>query len=144
MFGNATYYYHDRRQRGITGLDERDSAILAKSEAAFNARVGPRVGDVIVFADGVRRYISYEWTDHKEYHGGYQSSKGGSFHIGESGYLSFSGSLYSTVPRESLTLTDETTTLNVWFFHHNWACASNGVHADITVRVYTCSLPAPK
>lgn len=127
----------------LTPLDDRDQAILAERTAALDAVEEPRVGDFVVFADGVTRRISYHWHDGAGWDGGYQSSDGGSYYLG-TGYVSMSGGLYTTVPKETLTLTDEKRDGSVWFFHHDHHTAHNGVDVMIPFRVYACSLPAPR
>jgi hypothetical protein len=55
-----------------------------------------------------------------------------------------SGSLYSGVKPELLTLTDERRDAGVWFFHHDWHKAHNGVEATMSFRVYTSAVEAPR
>jgi len=118
-------------------LDEKDQRILAGRVAALDEVEGPRVGDFVRFADGVVRRVSYHWGDTV------QTSDGGSYYLGN-GWVSMSGSLYPGVPVGLLTLTDETRDGSVWFFHHDWAKAHNGVHASIPFRVFSCSLPCDR
>lgn len=92
----------------------------------------------MIFADSVRRRISYSWGD------GYQTSDGGSFYLDESGGMSFSGSLYQSVPVDSLTDTGETDTAGAWVFHHGYSDAGNGVDVTVTVRVYRCGFGCTK
>jgi hypothetical protein len=115
-------------------LDERDRAILDERVAAFNATTEIREGDFVRFADGVLRQVSYVWP------GGAQTSDGGSFYLGN-GYVNMSGTLYPSIPADTLTLTDETMPAYVWFFHHDSHTAGNSVHVQVTFRVWTCSLP---
>ncbi len=119
-----------------TTLDERDDAILAERTAALDAVDGPRVGDYVDFADGVTRRISYLWPGHA------QTSDYGSYYLGN-GYVSMSGSLFVPVPTDTLALTDEKRDGAVWFFHHDWAQAHNGIGMTIPFRVFTCPLDAP-
>jgi hypothetical protein len=130
---DAVRYYHDRRMKGIEGLDERDAAILAERQAGFDTVTGPRVGDIVRMADGAIRRISYVWPD------GCQTSDGGSWYLGST-YMSFSGSLYSPIAPELLTDSGETQLARAWFFHHDWAQAHNGVDVYVNVRVYSCTL----
>lgn len=116
-------------------LDERDATILADRMVQLNAVEGFRCGDWVIFADGVTRRISYIWDD------GPQTSAGGTYFLGH-GYVSMSGGLYPHVPKATLTLTDERRDAWVWFFHHDFATAHNGVDVMAEFRVYTCSLPA--
>lgn len=118
--------------------DERDDAILAERVAALDAVEGPRVGDFVRFNEGTVRRISYIWRDEHETAFNVQTSDGGSFYLGN-GYVSMSGSLYSGVKLDTLTLTDETRTGSVWFFHHDMAGQDRGVGARMTFRVFECS-----
>lgn len=115
-------------------LDERDRVILDERTAALDKHPGIRVGDFVRFADGATRRVSYLWPH------GAQTSDGGSYYLGH-GYVSMSGSLYSPVKLDTLTLTRETRPGAVWFFHHDHFTAHNGVHANIPFRLYECSLP---
>jgi hypothetical protein len=127
-----------------TALDDRDRVILEARRLQFDARPGPRSGDFVRFADGVERRASHIWAaeDWAEW-GGVQTSDGGSWYLGP-GYCSFSGSLYSIVPFASLTLTTETKLGRVWFFHHDYHTAHNGVDAELPFRVFTCDREAPR
>lgn len=125
-------------------LDERDSAILAERVTSLELVEGPRVGDFVHFADGVVRRISFvtppAWLPECD---SVQTSDGGSFYLGN-GYLSFSGSLYLGVKHVTLTLTNEARQGSAWFFHHDYACADNGVRVSIEQRVFECSAPATR
>lgn len=118
-------------------FDERDQDIVNRAATAMKDIPGPRVGDWVDFADGEQRRISQVWPE------GVQTSKGGSWHLGDKYGCSFSGSLYRSVPTTSLTLTDQVRYGSVWIFHHGLAGAGRGVHTRITFRVYRCDLPAP-
>lgn len=118
-------------------FDDQDAAILTERVAAFDAVTGPRVGDYVVFADGIQRRISYIWGDGQET-SSVQTSDGGSYYLGN-GYVSMSGSLYSGVKPETLTDTGETKHGGVWFFHHDYATAHNGVETTMPFRVFACS-----
>ena len=113
-------------------MDERDRAILAERVADLQTIEGPRVGDFVIFADGVERRISHHWGD------SVQTSDGGSWYLGD-GYCNFSGSLHPGVPVDSLTSTGETKPGAVWFFHHDSWRAHNGVQASAPFRVFSCS-----
>jgi hypothetical protein len=125
-------------------FDARDGEIRAKRLSAFEKIEGHRCGDYIVFADGVTRRIS-----HISFDGAPQTSAGGSWYLGsgwtdEEAYVNFSGSLYRSVPVETLTPTDEIRDGLVWFFHHGFPQAHSAVHTNIPFRVFRCSLPAPE
>lgn len=124
-------------------LDERDTAILAERCVAYDQIPGPRNGDYVIFADDVTRRISYIWRDENGTVLSIQTSDGGSYYLGN-GYVSMSGSLYSGVKPETLTPTEETRDGSIWFFHHDWHTAGNGIDTVIWFRVFRCSEPAPR
>lgn len=118
------------------GPDERDLAIVAERVKALDAVPGARVGDYVIFADGVTRRISYDWGN------SVQTSRGGSWYLGH-GYTSFSGGLYRGVPTDTLTDTGETRDGTCWIFRHDMMRAHNGVDVRIPFRVFRCSEVAP-
>lgn len=140
------------QETGIYGADarvvpdERDRQLLAGYVCEYKIRRDrPQVGDWVRFADGVERRISYLWRDelNLDLPNGVQTSSGGSFHFGPYG-ASFSGSLFCGVDASTLEATDEHRPGNVWFFHHEHQCASNGVHARVLFRVWNCTVEATK
>jgi len=139
--------YGERGTELVTGvevleLDAADAEILAERTAELDKVEGPRVGDYVRFADGVERRASFvtpaDWLPEVD---SVQTSDGGSWYLG-SAYVSFSGGLCLGVPRSSLTLTDESKLGAVWFFHHDYHRASNGVVAEVPFHVYECSSEA--
>jgi len=54
-------------------------------------------------------------------------------------YLSYSGGLEPSIKHDQLELTDEIRLGAVWFFHHDYSTASNGVNAWIPCRVFKTS-----
>ncbi len=123
-------------------FDERDAEIVA-TRAATLAANPINVGDFIRFADGTTRRVSYIWPGDDDAPGSIQTSAGGSYYLGD-GYVSFSGALFIGVPFASLTDTGDTFDGDVWIFHHDHACAHNGVHTTIKFRVWHCNLPAER
>ena len=125
--------------------DERDEEILAKRQAMLDERTEIKQGDRVIFADGVERWVSHVWEAYDHPTDGYptsvQTSAAGSFYLGD-GYCSMSGGLFTGVPADTLTRTDDTRQLGVWFFHHDWHQAHSAVHAQIDVPVWTCTLPS--
>ena len=111
-------------------LDERDHAILAERVAERDTLKGPRVGDFVVMDDGRLVRISYLWPDTA------QVSEGGSWYLGERGYVSFSGSLEPGFRRSELRPINSMRDATFWFFHHKEARADNGVYVAIPCRVY--------
>lgn len=131
-----------RADHGVR-VDSRDEEILQRRCAALDLREGPRVGDWIDFADGIKRRISHVWDLEDGSEPDYQtSSDGHGYYLGD-GYVSFSGTLYRSVPRSALTLTDERRLGHVWFFHHDWMQAHSAVYACAPFRVYRASVAAP-
>jgi hypothetical protein len=125
-------------------FDEKDAEILARREALYNARPGPRVGD-FVFLPGETepRRFTHAWDDVIQTTSG--PGAGGSFHLGEhdswgagphEAYVSFSGSLARGVSRKCLQETNETKRGGVWFFHHGFSGANRGVDASMDFRVF--------
>lgn len=122
-------------------LDERDQAILAEREALLNKIKGPREGDWVRFSDGVMHQISHVHNSRsKKLKKGVQTTKGGSFHLGRTGHVEYSGGLDPLMDMETLTLTEETRDTTVWIFHHGVPQGGGGVHADIPFRVYETTL----
>jgi hypothetical protein len=119
-------------------FDEKDAEILASSQLAFDKHEGPRVGDFVQFPgeDGLRR-ITHDWGDSLQTTVGPKHSCDGdsSFYF-EGGFVSFSGSLDPAIGLDSFVDTGKTVDGSVWFFHHNWRAAHNGVYCKAKFRVY--------
>jgi hypothetical protein len=122
-------------------LDTRDLTILSQRAGAYAAQSGPRIGDYVDFADGVTRQISHIWDLLPV--PSIQTSDGGSFYLGD-GYCSFSGGLHPGIPADTLNLTEETREGQVWFFHHNYTTAHNGIDVVIPFCVYRCTLTSQR
>lgn len=123
-------------------FDDRDAKILAERQAAI-MKNPINVGDFVRFADGVVRRISYIWTDERGAHlrNGIQTSAGGSFYLSNH-HVGFSGSLHRGVDFSTLVDTGDTHDGDVWFFHHDFHTAHNGVHCAAKFRVWRCNLPS--
>ncbi len=122
-------------------LDPHDATIRDVRRRSLDEEPRVRCGDYVEFADGVVRRVSHvhRWEGEEEL---VQTSGGGSWYLGD-GYASFSGSLYPSVGASTLTRTDERREGLVWFFHHDWHEAHNGVSVTVPFRVYRCSVVAP-
>ena len=116
-------------------FDDRDQDILDKRQSAYLERTGPQVGHWVHFADGAVRRISHIWDWGEPSEVSIQTSNGGSFYLGN-GYMQFSGSLYSGIPGSTFKRTDKFKVGSAWFFHHNDACAHNGVGVMVKCAVW--------
>lgn len=129
---------------GYIKPDERDEEILRKRQDMLAERTEIKQGDRVVFADGVKRWVSYvwkEWIDDVGHPRTVQTSDAGSYYLGD-GCCVMSGSLFTPVNLEHFTRTDETTELGVWFFHHDWHQAHSAVYAQVDVPVWHCDVPS--
>lgn len=133
-------------------IDDRDREILKHREELYNAKPGPRVGDWLRLDNGEYRRFTYDWghcdTEPGEDHGLQTTcvdGESGSFHLGGltgdtraevDAYISYSGSLNPGVKRSAMVDTGETKLGRVWFFHHNFPGAGNGVEFEIPFRVF--------
>lgn len=125
-------------------MDERDHVILKERAAAFLARREVKQGDYIRFNDGVLRRVSHVWKDENNQPESVQTADarfGSSFYLG-TGYMEFSGGLYSGIPAGTLTRTEELIDGACWFFHHDYVTAHNGVYGSIPCPVWNCSMEA--
>jgi hypothetical protein len=115
-------------------FDGKDQTILDRRRASFDLVPGPRVGDFVRLLDGTLRRFTYRWA-------GLQTTMGSngfgpeSFYLDEAG-ASYSGGLDTTIPLPNLVPTEETQWGEFWFFHHDLACAHNGVNFTFPCRVY--------
>lgn len=124
--------------------DGRDWDILRARADAIAADNDIRVGDFVRFADGVERRVSYVWGgDEYDSTLRVQTSAGGSYYLGD-GYVSMSGGLFPPVDGAALAFTGDYQLGAVWFFHHDWHHAHNGVFARIPFRVWSCSTEATR
>jgi hypothetical protein len=127
-------------------LDARDEEIKARRAAGVLRRIKPGVGDWVIFADGVERRVSHVWDWPADAEGpaiySIQTSDGGSWHMGEDGSVSFSGSLHAGVPGDTFSDAGELRLGGVWFFHHDYWTAGGGVDTQVDFWVWRCSLPA--
>jgi hypothetical protein len=122
-------------------IDDRDRALIAERLTALDVWEGPRVGDYVDFPGDIVRRISHIWRV-EPVEQIQTSDPGGSFYLGH-GFCSFSGSLYRSIPADTLTLTEETREGAVWMFHHNFWMADNGVYFSVPFRVYRSTATAP-
>jgi len=124
-------------------FDDRDAAILRVRQEEYLLKHGPRQGHFVRFVDGEIRRISYVWDCYDDpAQWGIQTSKGGSFYLGD-GYMSFSGGLDSSIDFVTFKLTDELMEGPAWFFHHDHPMAFNGVDVTVKCPVWESTAKAP-
>lgn len=112
-------------------LDAKDQEIVCKIFKQFEEHKGPRVGDFIIMKDGNIERFSHDWGDD------IQTCFGGSFWIGNSGNVEFSGGLNSAVMKNELELVPDDIQLGeFWIFHHHRVEAHNGVYFNLPCRTY--------
>lgn len=114
-----------------------NTEILSERTVVFNRISGPRVGDYLYIPSIDKRVPEYtrfthDWTDSIQTGG-----IGGSFYMGESGALSYSGGLDPGVKVADLILTDATKDGSVWFFDEDRPGGGRGKTFNIPMRVYT-------
>ena len=144
----------------LVGIDERDALIVAARAETYETIHGPRVGDFVVFADGVTRRISHVWAadcyddgiarlQTSDLPGGDEPWFSGTYYLGD-GYVSFSGGLHDAVKADTLTETDPGpgesygTPGTIWIFHHDHWGAGRAVTRSMLFRAFTCSEEAPR
>jgi hypothetical protein len=89
-------YFKKSEVTTMNNLDEKDTAILAEREAAFNNHKGPRVGDFVRMLDYSIQRFSYDWGKD------IQTTNGGSFYLDSNGLASFSGGLNPAIMKDTL------------------------------------------
>lgn len=89
----------------------------------------PRVGDYIIMSDGTYERGAHVWEE------GVQTCVSGSFALGN-GYMSMSGSLNPSIPKEKLVRTDKVKSGNCWVFHHDLWFADNSIGVNCSCRVF--------
>lgn len=117
--------------RSPRALDPRNIEIVTARLAARRGsdKGKPRVGDLIRYATGETRRVSYVWDD------GVQPGDG-SYHLTRSGHCSMSGGLDPNVPFAALTDTGLFEHAAVWIFDLDWSGAGRGVDFRIPFRVW--------
>lgn len=113
--------------------DEKDIEILERRLAKWNERKGPRVGDWVIMQDGTVRRFTHNWGD--DIQTTYPKFGLGSFYLGD-GSMSYSGSLDSAIPKDTLTDTGEIRNGDCWFFKHDLWGAHRGVHFQVPCRIF--------
>jgi len=110
---------------------ENNLRILNESLSEFNKRQGPRVGDYLELPHGLVTRFTHAWDDGIQIGGG-----SGSYYLGKSGYVSYSGGLDPSIEYTSIEATDKVKDGMVWFFDQGWSGGGRGVYFYIPFRVF--------
>jgi len=120
-------------------FDEFDAGILSERQTARRNLSGPQVGDFLVReADGLLARITHVWDDGVQTTKWSETGEGGSFHLGSSGRMSYSGGLEPSIPRDHLKKVSRPIPAKgrAWFFHHGQSRAHNGVQCEFFVTTW--------
>jgi hypothetical protein len=120
---------------GQVNFDEKDEQIVEHRELQWNRINGPRVGDFVQMKDGTLRRFTWDWETALQTTCT-EASGDASFYLLDGGLAGFSGSLSSSILKETLQDTGETKEGLFWIFHHNECKAHNGVRFKMLCRVY--------
>lgn len=120
----------DLQPERIQNKIKKDLAILKNSIDNFNKSTIPRVGDFLRLPDGQHVIFCHIHED------SIQTTAGGSLHLSEGGYISFSGGLDSGLKITDIAETSEVKPGLVWFWHEGYSGGDRGVYGSIPFRVY--------
>jgi len=112
------------------GLNDKNKAILAEKEKAFDAIPGPRIGDFYINENNYSRF-THDWGDSIQ---SQYENINGSFYLGN-GYVSYSGGLSPAISKVDLELTNGVKEGVFWFFNENMAMANNGIKVWLNCRL---------
>lgn len=120
-------------------LDEKDRKLYLTIRENWGNTPGVRVGDFLKVAENEYLRFTHDWNDSIQTtcEKGHPCSRDTSFYASSTGRLSFSGSLASAIPKNTLIETNEIKDGSIWFFHHNESKANNSVKTSLPCRVYT-------
>ena len=123
-------------------MDEKNINLVRSYAVERDKIDGPRMGDFVVFQDEEGQIVErISCLFDSSVHQFAQTSPWGSFYLGKSGAVSFSGGLNPSIPLESLTQTEETMEGAFWIFHHGEVGAHRGVGCTAPCRVFRTSAP---
>lgn len=114
--------------------DADNLKILARRQEALLARRSIGQGDFVVSANGEVRRVAHDWGDFVQLSSG--GRFGGSFYLGERGYVSYSGALDPGIPASRFEATDDLMEGDCWFFSRDFATAHNAYRTKARFRVW--------
>lgn len=113
-------------------FDARDQALLDELLVVREQIARPRLGDYVRFPTGEVERFSHDYGQELQT----SPAWAGSYYLHSHGDASFSGGLNPPIPRDSLSLTEESRPGEYWFFHHGAVGAGRGVRFSVPCRVY--------
>lgn len=143
----------DVRERIKMKDNEINAIILRELTLKYLERTDPCVGDWIIFVDGTERRISYVWKDYDKNrkptgdiakYSVQTSIPENAPHLSQSGYMSFSGTLFSPISGEHLERTSELRLAPVWIWNRGYAGADRGRRYDTPCKVWRANCLPPK
>jgi len=112
---------------------KKDFLLLEQFNKAYQKRHSVNthsVGDCLPLPDGQKVYFCHI-HDHEG-----QTCDAGSFHLSNTGYMSYSGGLDAGISFDSILLTADKSALQVWFSHRGLLSGGCAIHANIESRVW--------
>ncbi|MET4545677.1 hypothetical protein ABIE26_002995 [Pedobacter africanus] len=129
--------YNDNYLIYTGAFDERsvakDFELLVEFSKAYTKSHSlhrPSVGDSLQLPDGQTVYFCHIHDSFA------QTCENGSFHLSNSGYISYSGGLDSGISLHDVVLTSSKSVLTIWFSHRGVLRAHCAIHANIESRVW--------
>lgn len=115
----------------MKGLNAKTARYVADCIESREGLAGPRIGDFLFSLEhGIVRF-AHDWGE------GLQVTRGGSFHLGTSGYASFSGGLEPSISKENIRRAyTQVMPGNFWVWLDGMSGADRGVGVDIECRVF--------
>ena len=119
-------------------LDERDAVIQAERAEWLADRSEPGVGDFLDYGNTTKR-IAHVWDFKDGSKVTVQPTSGaGSFYLGGDS-ISYSGGLETGIDVDRLVEVPSRKHGKVWFFHHDYPTAHNGVDVFVPFKVWAVS-----
>lgn len=117
-------------------FDQFDAGILSVYQKARYQIGEISQGDFIKNKDGLFARVTYVWDDGVQTTKFSESGEGGSFHLGASGRMSYSGALEPSLPKTHLRKTGNYKKGRAWIWHRGNVEAHNGVDVECLVQVW--------
>ena len=132
LFENETEVFEIPEKKPTVYKALINEEILKDRTDAFNSHSGARVGDYLKLPDGQYTRFTHLWEDSIQTGG----TEGGSYYLGNSGNLSYSGGLDPGVKLSDIEETTERKKGSIWFFDKDISGAGRGVYNLILCKVF--------